>query len=466
MRLLNIVTQYNDHDIVVLFETLSFFENEQEEIWYNHKKNAGHVLHRFLDLFNRSYPMDAVAFQKELQITELIAEEPDFFIELNYQNKPFLSRITSIHYRLPHHRLMALDFLAAIDAYLENREFDHTVLSDSVLYEKVSEGQLIQPLENLLARSLPRQQVTQRLTATILSWQCSLPLYRSTLDALAKVDHFARQQGKSFSECLDMKNRYLILYTSANKLLASPLDHYSQIRMLIEMTQSLLTYRKVELIHLVDNLGLEAKKRFFRPAIGQLAHDKGHYTWNYTEWWLFSDAEFTLRQDGCLAMDMPGNPAYRDIYAKGKPNHAIIEQELTFLKKYLPLEFHPKTDFHKTIIFSPKCSALLLQQGVHLNKSYIQKLLKMKNAMTFFGKQKENPAASPDARRIYENLLRLPLEITALIMGYSFPELAETLHKNDLIELMHYTNAQADFRLARQTVKANEEPSLNLCQIV
>ncbi|QRN03907.1 hypothetical protein GH742_08500 [Legionella sp. MW5194] len=67
MRLLNIVAQRQDRDIVVLFETLSFFENEQEELWYDYKKNAGHVLHRFLD-FDRSYPMDAVGSRSLCQI--------------------------------------------------------------------------------------------------------------------------------------------------------------------------------------------------------------------------------------------------------------------------------------------------------------------------------------------------------------------------------------------------------------
>lgn len=462
MRLLNIVVRQHDNAIKMIFETLSFCENEQEAVWHSRNNTAGNILLMLLSLY-QAEPFH-VKNLKRLDTQELISEESNAFIELHYQNKPYLGKITAVQYQLPYHRSTALDFFAVIDDYLEYQEFDHTLMGHSIIHDKTIEGQLTQPLEDLLQGSLKRELVTGQLAATLLSMNSSVALYQSTLAALSKIYLFARQQNISFRECLDMKRRYLILYTPTDKLLAAPLDHHSQIRMLIEMTQLLLTYRENELTHLVKNLGLEAKKRFFRPAIGQVAHDQGHYNWTYTEWALLSKAKFTIQPDGCLAFDVPSNEAYQEYYAKGKRNHGIFEQELLFLQKYLPLAFHPKTDFHKTIILTPECSALLIQQGANFNEHYIKKLLAMKNTMRFFGKVKEHTASSTD-RQLYDHLLALPLEVTALIMGHTFPELAQTLHKNDLIELMKYTNMQADFRLARHanaTASNNDVNSFSL----
>lgn len=107
----------------------------------------------------------------------------------------------------------------------------------------------------------------------------------------------------------------------------------------------------------------QMKLALIHPCLGKKACDGGFYKMSYTELQLLLNADFTMREDGRFSIQLIGNAAFEKWYAPGKPNEHILKDELTFLGKIINLQFAEDSDYHKEVIFTPECTAMLLKHG-------------------------------------------------------------------------------------------------------
>ncbi len=161
--------------------------------------------------------------------------------------------------------------------------------------------------------------------------------------------------------------------------------------------------------YIISIVNCMAKRRLFKPCINQVAHDKDKYTFAYIEWDFLREANFNVLEDGRISIDVTQNEIYLRLYAPGKKHFSIFKDEMLHLAKLLNLEFDIDTDFEKTIIFTRHCSRQLKELGLHLNTSYIKKLLIQKNHISIFSQAYKHPDNNLIAKH-------LPMEIAEAIL--------------------------------------------------
>jgi len=160
--------------------------------------------------------------------------------------------------------------------------------------------------------------------------------------------------------------------------------------------------RLIALSPFVEGFNAHAIAAFIKPAMGKKADDGGEYNARYTEFSVFLHADFCIRDDGRMNIELQNNAGYQKHYGKNARLHGKCEQEFRFLAKVLGLEFAADTNFHQEMIFTPESTLKLKALGLHINTTNLMRQLHPElksvsaSGFTFFGNTK-NSAKNEDS---------------------------------------------------------------------
>jgi hypothetical protein len=183
---------------------------------------------------------------------------------------------------------------------------------------------------------------------------------------------------KSFSDILEYRNKYpdmsfiqCLLKIQCFHLMGLTAEQYphpltpikaSQIEKIREINPSnLLRFNRLTKIALIQ------------PCLEQKAPDGGTYNAFYTEFKFLLGTDFYLREGNALSIiPTMHNQGYANIYAQGKNNYTIFEEEMRAIAFCLGIEIDERTqDFHQEIIITPASSEKLIASGLHYSQNYL-----------------------------------------------------------------------------------------------
>ena len=246
--------------------------------------------------------------------------------------------------------------------------------------------------------------------------------YEGTRETIRIMHDCFMASGGRFIETLSAENQDSLLFGNIGKNtlnITKPLSERIS-RLLCFMQVAIKEGHQNELAYIIYHINYMAKLNLYNPCLEKKAHDKKFYHFYYTEWFFIRDAEFKLLNDGRISIDVTQNTSYLDTYAPGCSLYGKLKDEMLFLAKIIGLEFDPETDFDKEIIFTPACSKELKNKGLHLNPSYMAKLMQQKNdSFSFFRQAYEFHGEEHES--IFAR--KLPLEIAEMIFYQVSPEL-------------------------------------------
>jgi len=423
MKFFNVRVYREGDTIQIRFDSLEIDETTSWSSHYNDETIKGTMLKKF------NYP-DRDKMVASLQ-RKVIVDNLRFNAQFN--NKAVTVLGGSSTYQLPVDPVLALDFLSAYKSHLTDRNFNQTSFHNFSISAFLIDGDNGKTLPGTLEQYLSTgitgtgwsgaaysladkalsyvgmgstanvaSDLLKTLVERILNVAATMPNYTATFNVVNKVYQFhAQTPAAQFKECLDVPQRYGILCdipfptpaqaNTSNS--AAAIERYVQ-----TIGKKLASENRIqELNHLIDNYQLNLKVALNEPAIGQLADDGGKYNWSYTEWQLLRDAQFTIRPDGKVGIQVANNKGYLEHYAPGCRNHDILEREMRYLGKVIGLEFEPETDFHKEIIFNDVTSQRLIASGIHLNSDCLKNMLQPKSVGLFFKQDAAvvEPAVTP-----------------------------------------------------------------------
>lgn len=104
------------------------------------------------------------------------------------------------------------------------------------------------------------------------------------------------------------------------------------------------------------------------------------YNMTYTEIELLRLAEYTIRSDGRMSIDMLSNPTFKKYYAEGCRLFVECESEFRNLATSLGLAFADDTNFHRELIFTPASTQKLKALGLHLTEKYLRLCVQQREA--------------------------------------------------------------------------------------
>lgn len=274
----------------------------------------------------------------------------------------------------------------------------------------------------------------KQLLIELIEFSSGLSAYQATRDAIQHfLDNYHLGQAP-FAAQLRAANLDKALFKSIGHQtlnLSIPLP---------DRTNNLLAYAQLlirnnntlELNFIINNINWMAKAKIYTQCLGKQAADGGRYNLSYTEWDFFRDAEFNLLDDGRLSIDVQNNPTYIKLYATDEALKEQFKNEMIHVAKVAGLEFDPATNFEKQLIFTPACSMKLKNQGLHLNLSYMKKLLQQK---IYFGLFRQAYAFQNEQNEegMSELSASLPVEIGEQIFSAITPE----LDNDDINESYH-----------------------------
>ena len=154
--------------------------------------------------------------------------------------------------------------------------------------------------------------------------------------------------------------------------------------------------RLITLSPFVEGFNAHAISELMKPAMGKRADDGGQYNARYTEFSVLLHADFCIRDDGRMSIELQNNAGYQKHYGKNARLHGKCEQEFRFLANVLGLEFAAETNFHQEMIFTPESTLKLKALGLHINTTNLMRQLHPElksvsaSGFTFFGNTKKS----------------------------------------------------------------------------
>lgn len=196
-----------------------------------------------------------------------------------------------------------------------------------------------------------------------------------------------------------------------------------KVKLLCDLVQSQV-HRKEELTAILSHISSTAKKDLIKPCIGKMshygiAHPDAVYDENYTELQLLKDAQFVMRHDGRMSINIKNNSFYLKYYAKGRRHHDILQAEMLYLGKVIGFEYAPDNNFHEEIIFTEACTNVLKSKGLHFNENYLKKLMTAKHHGSLFSQAYQHEENNDQHCYFH----RLPPELMEIISNMVMPEL-------------------------------------------
>lgn len=348
------------------------------------------------------------------------ASLPDVVGKLNeldfYDNNLEKFKQSSINYQLPKSLPSAIYLIQELMGFINKNSLKATHflmngkgIQDDLQTIQVKKGEISGPPLPLMALFYPNDVEKARNTLVdIKKTNLAMQNYLTNTQFLKNQEVLVSHLLNEISNYCEKNERYqdikkyLRLYRQGEQANTTKQDedYAIQNRLLTLFSQELLNAgRKDELNIVLEALRLQTIRHLFSPAIGETAHDKGKYSWSYTEYQFLQHATFSLGQDGLMRIvDIQKNPAYKATYAKGEIS---LKEELVFLGQLIGLEFEKCSEFDKEIVLTKACTQQLLTKNLHLMTiDAIEKMSQPKNSPSFFKPQvlnnQTNAAANDD----------------------------------------------------------------------
>ncbi|OGT34907.1 MAG: hypothetical protein A3F11_06010 [Gammaproteobacteria bacterium RIFCSPHIGHO2_12_FULL_37_14] len=365
----------------------------------------------------------------------------DFVAE--YKQMPTRVLVTGERYRLPTNRQQAFDFLSCLDDHMKYMQFDLITFNQLTFVDLSIEEFLVSGKEI----SSPLKKVMEHILAIN-----SAPDYQDVQHDLKKIcDWYAVNHDIDMGRCISASERYGILLESLGheNLLSDQSTLVQKTVAIFSMIKKCLSMKnEISCEVIIDTLHKRAKKELFRNAIGKDSLDPvwrdsngkmKPYTWNFTEWYVIRDGEFSMRPDGRMCIRLNDNPGYKDNYAR-HPDQTIFEREFKHLGNVIGFEFANDSDFKKEVIFTAGCTKKLMAKWLHLNVDYFKNLLKISHHAGFFAQLYRNTSPLNDAGINYMSWL--PPEVVKYITREADKEIYQQLDANDAREVTELTWAR------------------------
>jgi hypothetical protein len=143
-----------------------------------------------------------------------------------------------------------------------------------------------------------------------------------------------------------------------------------------------------EVNHFLERINLCQRIKLYSPCLGKPILDRGIYDWSSYQWLFLKETQYkTYKTDGkdnlYIEISPSNSESYNDFYHPDQ-RHGELDKDLLAWADHVNLSFSDKTEWHKTIFFSPESSQQLLAMKLHYNLKDIKSLIKARNNYSFF----------------------------------------------------------------------------------
>ncbi len=325
--------------------------------------------------------------------------------------------------QIPHLALLLLAYVRCIfiNIYCHIEFLDYSIESKLIKGEKEDFPCLPQSINEYFSHKCSgrgRGKCLIALMKKIVSLSSQSDDYKLTRQAIETLSTQYKENGNPFLENLSTALQDKGLFNSiGEKTLDDKIPLEIRTRNLLAFAKGRLRdEQKIELNYIINHINSMVKERIYNKCLGQKAQDGSLYNQSCMERDFLRAAEFTLLRDGRLSIEVS---TYWEHYVPRKGNADLFQDKIIFFSKIIGLEFDVDTDFKKQIILTPNCSKELKNQGLHLNVTYMKKLLRQKCYFSLFRQAYE--AYGEEHESNFSSAL--PIEIGEQIFDAISPEL-------------------------------------------